>query len=207
MQNIIKERPLADRIAEFAEKRKRQGQTYRKTAEELNISESTLYRYRQDWNTTDPSKQTQRKMNKGGRLSQKENYASKVAVERSREAADRAVMEEHPDEAINANDFLLDMPGTNLDVRDLGSSVRSEEEWVRGLAEKMEEGRNVQLVLYKYESPATGKEIVTTEETEAGDLVDVKAFEFVPGDLEYFDAKSLADALFQKIMNWADISP
>jgi len=206
MNGINHQKPLQDRIADYAEKRKRQGQTYRKTANELGISESTLYRYRKDRIQTQPSSQTEEKMKRGGKLTQKEQYASKQEIERSRDVAEQSKIGELEGSPVDINRFMDDMPGKNLDVRDLGSSIASEQEWVTGLVEEMEAGSPAQLVLYKYETPV-GNEVVTTKPTESGELVETRAFEFLPEDLEQFDPRALADAIFEEIMDWAEISP
>jgi transcriptional regulator with XRE-family HTH domain len=201
-------KPLQDRIADYAEKRKRQGQSYKETANELGISTSTLYRYRKDDIQTNPSSKTKEYVTRGGRLTQKEDYARRKEVERSRKVASKVQLDiEDGRQAIDLNEYILQMPGRTTDIRDLGSSIRSEEEWVRGLVEEMEEGRSVQVVLYKYKT-RTGAEVVTTEKSpQTGELEEERAFRFIPEDLEEFEPKNLADAIFEQIMDWADISP
>ena len=57
-----------DKIVSYAEAAKRGGQSYAKSADKLGIDPSTLYRYRKG--RTSPSKATEKKMKRGGKLTQ-----------------------------------------------------------------------------------------------------------------------------------------
>lgn len=59
---------MRDRIVSYAEAVKREGQTYRETAEKLGIGTRTLRRYRKGGSR--PSKRIRRKMKRGGKLTQ-----------------------------------------------------------------------------------------------------------------------------------------
>jgi transcriptional regulator with XRE-family HTH domain len=59
---------VRDRIVSYAEAAKREGQTYKETAEKLGIGTRTLRRYRRGGSR--PSKRIRRKMKRGGKLTQ-----------------------------------------------------------------------------------------------------------------------------------------
>jgi len=66
-------RSTRDRIVSYAETVKREGGTYKEAAEKLDISPSTLRRYRKG--QTSPSSQIEDRMNRGGKLTQLEQNA------------------------------------------------------------------------------------------------------------------------------------
>lgn len=67
------QRSTRDRIVSYAETVKREGGTYKEAAEKLDISPSTLRRYRKG--QTSPSSQIEDRMNRGGKLTQLEQNA------------------------------------------------------------------------------------------------------------------------------------
>jgi len=67
------QRSTRDRIVSYAETVKREGGTYKEAAEKLDISPSTLRRYRKG--RTEPRGDVKAKMNRGGKLTQLEQNA------------------------------------------------------------------------------------------------------------------------------------
>jgi len=204
-----------DRIADYAEKRKRvEGITYKQTAEDLGISTSTLYRYRtskRKYRTT-PSKQTVDKMKRGGRLTNRERHLSETVTEKSQEIAQDSILEDIPrdpemggiesgfPDPVSYNKFIdfsdeIITEGTGS-LYSLGSAFANNEDWVQGLAEEMEEGRPLRVQVFEYEAP-TGERVITMYPTEAGDYQGSTTFDIYPEDLENFDADTLAEIFWE----------
>lgn len=214
------EKSTKDRIADYAERRHDLGDTYGEIAEDLDLSTSTLYRYRKN-RVQSASGNTKEKMNRGGKLTQLENQRDERIRERSRKAAEESQIEEIPESLppgeggvepkfntpISFNDFLdktnETIPESTDNIFGLGSAFNDRENWVKGLTDKLEDGHPVRAEFFLYETPA-GNRIATTEATESGELLERRTFEFTPDDFPEIDLNKFGDLWWERIIDWVD---
>jgi len=146
-----------DRIVTYAETVKDRGGTYREAAKKLDVSTSTLWRYRKARGK--PGQRTKKKMNRGGKLTQLENALYDEGEGGPPSSADTDEMFSRP---------LLPPQATSRMAK---GRVKNEEEIVQNNTLLLVRAR-------KYVMPNGDERWVVGGEQDVGSLEEVREFDF-----------------------------